>query len=100
MSRKSRHHGRHMHRSKRRRGDKGFSLPPQAAAVAPQPAAVSQGYEPTPRAEVAVPAAKVPTPKATASLAQPINVAAELRMIGILAGIIMVILVVLALTLH
>jgi hypothetical protein len=95
MSRKSRRHGRHMHQSKKRRGGKGLSLPPQAAAV--QPAAASQGYA-TPRAEVL--AAKAPTPKATASPAQSINVATELRMIAILAGIILVILVVLALTLR
>jgi hypothetical protein len=96
MSRKSRRHGRHMHQSKKRRGGKGLSLPPQAAAV--QPAAASQGYEPTPRAEVL--AAKAPTPKATASPAQSINVGTELRMIAILAGIILVTLVVLALTLR
>jgi hypothetical protein len=97
MSRKSRRHGRHMHQSKRRKFRQGFSTPPQAVAV--QPAAASQGYA-TPRAEVVVPAAKVPAPKATVTPALSINVGTELRMIAILAGIILVILVVLALTLR
>jgi hypothetical protein len=41
--------------------------------------------------------AKAPTPRATTTLVQSINVAAELRRIGILAGIILAILIVLAL---
>jgi len=89
MSRKSRHRGRHLSRSKRRKFRKGFSVPAQ-------PAAAAQRYEPTPRAEMVVPVAKAPPPRATVTLAQPINIAAELRMIGILAGIILVILIVLA----
>jgi len=92
MSRKSRRHGRHLPQSKRRRGRKGFSAPAQ-------PSAVTQRYEPAPRAEVVVPAAKAPTPRATVTLVQSINVAPELRRIGILAGIILVILIVLALVL-
>jgi hypothetical protein len=90
MSGKSRRRGKHLPRSKRK-GRKGFSTP-----VA-QPAAVSQGYEPAAEADRPVPSAKAPTPKATVTAAQYLSVAAELRRIGILAGIILIILVVLAL---
>ncbi len=85
-----RSHGRHLPRSKRRKAGKGVSAP-----VA-QPSAVAQRYEPAPGAALLVPSAKTPTPKATVTLAQHPNIAAELRRIGILAGIILVILVVLA----
>ena len=90
MPGKSRRRGRHLPRGKRRKGRKGFSAP-----VA-QPAAVSQGYEPAAEAGRLVPSAKAPTPKATVTVALHPNIAAELRRIGILAGIILVILVVLA----
>ena len=91
MSGKSRRgRGRHLPRSKRRKGGKGFSAP-----VA-QPLA-TQRYEPAPRADMLVPSAKTPTSRATVTVAQHPNIAAELRRIGILAGIILVILVVLAL---
>ncbi len=83
-------HSRHLPRSKRRKGGKSFSAP-----VA-QPSAVAQSSEPAPEAALPVPSAKAPTPKATVTLAQHPNIAAELRRIGILAGIILVILVVLA----
>jgi hypothetical protein len=99
MSRKSRHHGQHMPRSKRRKFRQGF-VPAQPSAVAPQPSAAAQTYEPTPRAERIVPVAKAPTPQPAITLAQPPYVAAELRRIGILFGIILVILVVLTLVLH
>jgi len=95
MSRKSRRHRRHIPRSKRRRG--GVSSAPT------QPAAV-QRYEPAPRAEVVTPVvtpvAKPPAPRPAVTLAQPISLTAELRRIGILSGIILVILVVLAFVLH
>jgi len=78
-----RRRGRHLPRSKRRKG---------VSAPVAQPSAVTQGYESAAQAEVAVPRAKAPTPRAT--VAQPPNVAAELRRIGIVAGIILVVLVV------
>ena len=81
-----RRRGRHLPRSKRRKGGKGVS------ALVAQPSAVTQGYERAAQAEVAVPRAKAPTPRAT--VAQPPNVAAELRRIGIVAGIILAVLVV------
>lgn len=91
MSRKSRRHGRHLSRSKRRKFRKGFYTPPQ-------PSAVAQPYEPAPRAEVISPPA--PAPRVKVALAQSVNVATELKRVGILAGIILVILIVLALVLR
>jgi len=87
MSGKSRRRGRHLSRSKRRKGGKVFSAP------AVQPSAVAQKSELLPRAGTPVPSAKAPTLKPT--VAQYPNVAAELRRIGILAGILLIILVVL-----
>jgi hypothetical protein len=83
--------GKHLPRGKRKKGRKGFS-----AQVA-QPSAVGQAYEPAPQAGMIAPSTKVPTPRATVIAAQHPNIVAELRRIGILAGIILVILVVLAL---
>jgi len=90
MPGKSRRRGRHLPRGKRK-GRKGVLAP------AAQPAAVSQRYEPAPRAEMLAPSAKAPTPRATVTVAQPPDVAAELWRIGILSGIIVAILIVLAL---
>jgi len=78
--------GRHLPRSKRKKG-KGISTPGTQPVVAPQD-------EPSPRADTLVPSAKAPTPKA--AVAEHTDVAAELRRIGIVSGIILVILVVLA----
>ena len=88
MSGKSRRsRGRHIPRSKRKKG-KGVSTPrTQPAVVAPQD-------EPSPRVDTVIPSAKAPTPKAV--IAEHPNVAAELIRIGIVSGIILVILVVLA----
>jgi hypothetical protein len=87
MSGKSRRRGRHLPRSKRKKVRKGFSAP---AALAP---AEAQKPEPAPKVDTAIPSPRAPTPKT--AVAQATNVAAELRRIGILAGIILVILVVL-----
>lgn len=87
MSGKSRR-GRHLSRSKRK-GRKAFSAP---AALKPVGTGAS---EPAPRADKpAPPAAK---PKSPVMVAQASNVVAELRRIGIVAGIIVVILVILVL---
>jgi len=94
MPKSRRRRGRHLPRSKRFKGRKG-GLAPVA-----QPSAVSQRYEPAPQASMPPPPAKVPTPKAKVTVAQPPNVATELRRIGILSGIILVILIVLALVLR
>ena len=93
MSRKSRRHGRHLPRSKRKKGKKGFSTPAQ-------PLAASQRYEsepkPEPRTEAVAPPVKAPAPHPTAPLIQTPYVSAELRMIGITSGIILAILIALA----
>jgi hypothetical protein len=104
MSRKSRHH-RHLPRSKRRQFRQGV-VPPQSSPVAPQPPAATQPpmaaqqYEPAPRAETVAPPPRAPTPRPAVTLAQPPNITAELRMIGIISGVILVIMIVLALVLH
>ena len=83
--------GRHLPRSKRRKGRK---VSPAPAAQAP---AVAQVHEPAPEADKPLPPTEAPKLRATLTAVQPPNIAAELRRIGILAGIILVILVVLAL---
>lgn len=88
MAGKSRR-GRHLSRSKRK-GRKTFTAPAALKSVA------AQVTEPTPGASKAPPA-PAPKPKASVTVAQASNVAAELRVIGIVAGIIIVILVILAL---
>jgi hypothetical protein len=87
MSGKSRRHRRHLSRSKRRKSGKVLSAP-----VA-QPLAVAQKPEPASRADASVPSARAPTPKP--AVARHPNVATELRRIGIVAGILLIVLVVL-----
>ena len=82
---------RHLHGGKKRKGRKGFSAP------GAQPSAVTKTYEPPPQPDTLVPSAKMPTPRATVPAVEYPYMAAELRKIGIVAGIILVILVVLAL---
>jgi hypothetical protein len=74
----------------KRKGRKSFPAPAVQAPVA------AEAVRPTPMA--GKPAPPVPKPKAPVAV-QSINVAAELRRIGILAGAIIVILVILALIL-
>jgi hypothetical protein len=90
MPHKSRRRGKHLSHGKIGKGKQGFSTPAQ-------PLAVAQRYEPAPRTGVVAPSAKGLTPKAT--VAPPINTIAELRRIGILAGVILAILIVLSLLL-
>ncbi len=80
--------------SKKRKG--GLSRPTMPA----QQPAVAQIREPVSRPIVPVPSARVPTSVAKPAIAQYSNVATELRTIGILAGIMLIILIVLALVLH
>ena len=80
--------GRYVPRSKRKKGQ-GAPVP------STQPAVAAPQAEPSPRADAPVPSAKAPTPKA--AVAAHTDVATELRRIGIIAGIMLVILVVLAL---
>jgi hypothetical protein len=82
-------HGKHLPRSKRK-GKKTFTAP---AALKPAAAEASK-----PATEAAkAPPAPAPKAKAPVMVAQASNVAAELRTIGIVAGILIVILVILAL---
>jgi hypothetical protein len=90
MPHKSRRRGKNLH-GKRGKGRQGFSAPAQ-------PVARAQRYEPTPRSEVVASPAKALTPRAI--VAPPINTSAELRRIGILAGVILALLVVLSLVLR
>lgn len=91
MPGKSRHGKRKLPRSKRRKGIQGVSV------ISAQQRVVAQTYKPAPRPETLPPSASVPTTTATVSATRYPYIAAELRRIGILAGVIMVILVILAL---
>ena len=93
MSGKSQHStGKHTPHSK-----KGKAIQ-RAAAMASQPGVVSQIPEPAAPTSVATPAKKVPAAVSRSAQRHP-YVTAELRRIGILAGIIIIILIVLALVL-
>ena len=81
--------GKHSLQSKKRKRKQIFTLP------AAQQQAVAQTYKPAAPSKVAAPPAKEPTPTA----ARFPHIATELRRIGILAGIMLAILVVLALVL-
>ncbi len=93
MPSKSQHGRRKLSRSKRRKGWQGF--PPVAA----QQQAVAQTREAVVPPGVSAPVASVPTPMATQTPARYPYIVAELRRIGILAGIMVAVIVVLALVL-
>ncbi len=94
MPGKSRHgKGKHPVRTKRRRSGHG-----SLTSAAQQPP-VSQTYEPVPKPEVSAASPGTPTPSAAVSTVRYPYIITELRRIGILAGITLVILVVLALVL-
>jgi len=94
MPGKSRHRkGKRLPQSKKRKGGQRF-----LATVAQQPT-VAQTHEPVSRPSVSTPSPSVPTPVARLAAVQYPHIAAELRAIGILAGIMVVILVILALVL-
>ena len=64
-----------------------------------QQPAVAQTHEPASSSDVSIPSAKVPTPMAKPAAVQHPYIATELRTIGILAGIMLIVLAVLALVL-
>lgn len=64
----------------------------------PQPA-VAQTSQPVTPPRLSIPSVSAPTPKAAPTTAQYQYITAELRRIGILAGIVLAILIVLALVL-
>ena len=84
MSGKSRRRGRRLSRSQRRKVGKGVAAP-VAQAAAPKAA-------PTPRAAVPVTAAKAPAAKT--ALVEPPDISGELKRIGVVGGIMVVLLVV------
>ena len=94
MPGKSQHgKGKHPARSKRKRS--GHS----SLAITAQQSAVSQAYEPVPQSGVPAPSPSAVTQPAKVTVARYPFIVTELRTIGILAGITVVILVVLALVL-
>ena len=98
MSGKSRHaKGKHLSRSKRSRR-LGLERQPSPAIVA-QRQAIAQTSKPVPHPSVPAPLASISEPMAKPSAVWYPYIATELRRIGILAGIMLVILVVLALVL-
>jgi len=86
MAGKSRRKGKHSLQSKKKKRKQSSTL------IATQQQAVAQTYKPTAPSKVAAPLAKEPTP----TVARFPYIATELRRIGILAGIMLAILVVLA----
>ena len=93
MPGKSRHSRKHSFQSKKKKGRLSH-----LATVAQQPA-VAQTHEPVSHPNASAPSASVPTPMAKPAAIQYPYVAAELRTISVLAGIMLIILVVLALVL-
>ena len=85
--------GKYSFQSKRKKG-----RPGHPAVIAQQPA-VAQTDEPVSSPKVPVPSASVPTLMAKTAAVRYPYIATELRNIGILAGIMLIILVVLALVL-
>ena len=94
MSGKSRRErGKHPPQSKKRESRRRF------LATVAQQQAVAQTYEPVSRPNVPAPSASVPAPMAKLAAVRYPHIATELRTIGILAGIMLIILVILALVL-
>ncbi len=94
MPGKSRHgKGKRSSRSKRRRERQRFPT------VAAQPQVVTETPKPPSRPSVSAPSVSTPPPVIKPAIVQYPYIAIELRTIGILAGILLVILVVLALVL-
>ncbi len=94
MPGKSRHRkGKHLPQGKRRKSEQHF------LATAAQQQAVAQTREPVSPIGVSAPSASVSTPMAKLAAVRYPHVAIELRTIGILAGIMLIILIILALVL-
>ena len=85
--------GKHLPQSKKRKSRQRFSPP------VVQHQAVAQTREPVSRPVVSSPSVSVPTPMAKLAVARYPHIATELQTIGILAGIVLLILIVLALVL-
>ncbi len=90
-SRRSR--GKYSVQSKKRKGR------PKHPTIVAQQAAVAQTHEPVSSPDVPAPSASAPAPVAKVAAARYPYIATELRTIGILAGILLIVLIVLALVL-
>ena len=94
MPGKSRHKkGKHSPQSKKRKSGRHFS------ATVARHQAVVQTHEPVSRPDMPAPSATVPTPLAKLAAAHYPHITTELRTIGILSGIMLIILIILALVL-
>ena len=94
MTGKSRHkRGRHVPQSRKRKGKWRFSTP------VVQNQAVAGTHESVSSPDVLAPSVNVPAPMAKLATVRYPHIAAELRTIGILAGIVLVILAILAVVL-
>ncbi len=78
-----------------KKGKVGISRP----TIPAQPPETAQTQEPAPRPRVPAPSARVPTSTAKPAALRNVYVTTELRNIGILAGIMLVVLIVLSLVL-
>ena len=85
--------GKHSPQGKKRKSRQRF------LATVDQQQTVTQTYEPVSHPSVPVPSATVPTPMAKLATARYPHIATELRTIGILGGVVLIILAVLALVL-
>ena len=85
--------GKHLPQGKRRKSGRHF------LATAAQQPVVAQTHEVVSHPGMSAPSASVPTPVAKLAAVRYPHLATELRVIGILAGIILIILVILALVL-
>ena len=84
---------RHPDRGRKRKGGRG------SLAATAQGQAVAQAYQPVSQPEVSASSVSVPTPRVTPTVARYPYAVSELQRIGILAGIMLAILIVLALVL-
>ena len=92
MSGKSRRsRGKHSFQSRKKKGRLASST------ITAQQPAITKAHEPVAPSKVAAPAASMPTSKPAPTVVRYPFIATELRRIGILAGIVLVILVVIAL---
>ncbi len=91
MSGKTRRRGRRLSRSQRRKVGKVVAAPVAQAAAAPKAAPAAQKPAPASRAVAPVSAAKAPAAKT--ALVEPPDISGELKRIGVVGGIMVVLLV-------
>ena len=92
--------GKHLSRSKRRKGSQKLRLEKQySPAITTQQQTITQADEPAPAPTAPAPSASISTPVTKLPAVQYSYIGIELKRISILAGIMLVILIVLALVL-